>query len=201
MLLSVYLMFSVIDLGNIYKYNIIRRKNILSILRMLKIQNGWRKMLIKSNEQLLILLDNLLREPQNFWNEFYDKTFKKIPFFVNKPDENLVCYLEKKMIQPSKVLELGCGAGRNAIYLAKQGCSVVGVDVSDRALQLAQERVDEANINVELIGSNIFELDLQEESFDFIYDSGCFHHIAPHRRVTYIELIHTLKPELISIMS
>ncbi|MGA3599572.1 class I SAM-dependent methyltransferase [Lysinibacillus agricola] len=149
-------------------------------------------MLIKSNEQLLVLLDNLLREPQNFWNEFYDKTFKKIPFFVNKPDENLVSYLEKKMIQPSKVLELGCGAGRNAIYLAKQGCSVVGVDVSDRALQLAQERVDEANINVELIGSNIFELDLQEESFDFIYDSGCFHHIAPHRRVTYIELIHTL---------
>lgn len=149
-------------------------------------------MLIKSNEQLLVLLDNLLREPQNFWNEFYDKTFKKIPFFVNKPDENLVSCLEKKMIQPSKVLELGCGAGRNAIYLAKQGCSVVGVDVSDRALQLAQERVDEANINVELIGSNIFELDLQEESFDFIYDSGCFHHIAPHRRVTYIELIHTL---------
>lgn len=149
-------------------------------------------MLIKSNEQLLVLLDNLLREPQNFWNEFYDQTFKKIPFFVNKPDENLVSYLEKKMIQPSKVLELGCGAGRNAIYLAKQGCSVVGVDVSDRALQLAQERVDEANINVEFIASNIFELDLQEESFDFIYDSGCFHHIAPHRRVTYIELIHTL---------
>jgi len=53
-------------------------------------------MLIKSNEQLHVLLDNLLREPQNFWNEFYENTFKKIPFFVNKPDENLVSYLEKR---------------------------------------------------------------------------------------------------------
>jgi len=149
-------------------------------------------MLIKSNEQLLVVLDDLLREPQKFWNEFYDQTFKKTPFFVNKPDENLVSYLEKKMIRPNKVLELGCGAGRNAIYLAKQGCSVVGVDLSDKALQWAQKRVDEANVSVELNRANIFELNLQEESFDFIYDSGCFHHIAPHRRVTYIEMIHKL---------
>ncbi|WP_285395839.1 class I SAM-dependent methyltransferase [Lysinibacillus sp. fls2-241-R2A-57] len=149
-------------------------------------------MLINSNEQLLVLLDNVLREPQNFWNEFYDQTFKKIPFFVNKPDENLVSYFENKIIQPREVLELGCGPGRNAIYLAKQGCSVVGVDISDKALQWAQKRVDEANVNVDLMCANIFELDLQEESFDFIYDSGCFHHIAPHRRVTYIELVHKL---------
>ncbi|MDD1501526.1 class I SAM-dependent methyltransferase [Lysinibacillus sp. CNPSo 3705] len=149
-------------------------------------------MQIKSNEQLLRVLDNLLREPQGFWNGFYDQTFKKVPFFVNKPDENLVSYFEKKMIRPNSVLELGCGAGRNAIYLAKQGCSVVGVDLSDHALQWAQKRVDEADVNVDFICANIFELNLQEESFDFIYDSGCFHHIAPHRRVTYIELIHTL---------
>jgi len=120
------------------------------------------------------------------------KHLKRYLFFINKPDENLVSYLEKKMIRPNKVLELGCGAGRNAIYLAKQGCSVVGVDLSDKALQWAQKRVDEANVSVELICANIFELNLQDESFDFIYDSGCFHHIAPHRRVTYIELIHKL---------
>ncbi|MFJ8089399.1 class I SAM-dependent methyltransferase [Lysinibacillus sp. NPDC095746] len=53
------------------------------------------------------------------------------------------------MIQPDKVLELGCGAGRNAIYLAKQGCSFVGVDLSDHALQWTQKRVDEADVNVE----------------------------------------------------
>ncbi len=149
-------------------------------------------MLIKSNEDLLILLDQLLREPQHFWNNFYDDTFRKIPFFVNKPDENLVHYFEKEMIFPSKVLELGCGAGRNAIYLAKKGCSVVGVDLSENALEWAKKRISEEGVNVELVCANIFDLDFQQESFDFIYDSGCFHHIAPHRRVSYIEIINRL---------
>ncbi|WP_155593885.1 class I SAM-dependent methyltransferase [Lysinibacillus cavernae] len=153
-------------------------------------------MLIKSNEDLLILLDRLLREPQHFWNDFYDDTFQKIPFFVNKPDENLVHYFATEKIFPGKVLELGCGAGRNAIYLAKKGCSVVGVDISDKALDWAKKRVDEENVDVELVCANIFELDLQQESFDFIYDSGCFHHIAPHRRVSYIDMINNLlKPD------
>ncbi len=149
-------------------------------------------MLIKSNEDLLILLDHLLREPQHFWNNFYDDTCRKVPFFVNKPDENLVHYFEKEMIFPSKVLELGCGAGRNAIYLAKKGCSVVGVDLSKNALEWAKKRISEEDVNVELVCANIFDLDFQQESFDFIYDSGCFHHIAPHRRVSYIEIINRL---------
>ncbi|WP_336638263.1 class I SAM-dependent methyltransferase [Lysinibacillus fusiformis] len=116
----------------------------------------------------------------------------KGPFFVNKPDENLVHYFEKEMIFPSKVLELGCGAGRNAIYLAKKGCSVVGVDLSENALEWAKKRISEEDVNVELVCANIFDLDFQQESFDFIYDSGCFHHIAPHRRVSYIEIINRL---------
>ncbi|WP_343069230.1 hypothetical protein [Lysinibacillus agricola] len=39
-------------------------------------------MLVNSNEQLLVVLDNLLCEPQKFWNEFYDQTFKKVPFLL-----------------------------------------------------------------------------------------------------------------------
>lgn len=148
-------------------------------------------MLIKSNEDLLVLLDGLLREPQHFWNDFYD-TFQNIPFFVNKPDENLVHYFEKNMINPGKVLEIGCGAGRNAIYLAKNGCSVVGVDISDKALKWAQRRMNEENVNIEFVCANIFELDYEQNSFDFIYDSGCFHHIPPHRRVSYIDMIDKL---------
>ncbi len=96
------------------------------------------------------------------------------------------------MIFPSKVLELGCGAGRNAIYLAKKGCTVVGVDLSENALEWAKKRISKEDVNVELVCANIFDLDFQQESFDFIYDSGCFHHIAPHRRVSYIEIINRL---------
>ncbi|ATP41326.1 SAM-dependent methyltransferase [Solibacillus sp. R5-41] len=147
-------------------------------------------MLVKSEQDLLKLLDTLLREPQSFWDDFYQDKLKPIPFFINKPDENLVDYIETGKIQPKKVLELGCGAGRNAIYLAKQGFSVVGVDLSENALHWANERAEEAKLEIDFIHSDIFELDLQENNFDLIYDSGCFHHLAPHRRITYLELIH-----------
>ncbi|MFB5089812.1 class I SAM-dependent methyltransferase, partial [Psychrobacillus sp. PGGUH221] len=40
-----------------------------------------------------------------------------------------------------------------------------------------------------------FELDIAEGTYDIVYDSGCLHHIAPHRRMSYIDLVKkALKP-------
>lgn len=56
---------------------------------------------------------------------------------------------------------------------------MVGVDLSENALEWAKKRISEEDVNVELVCANIFDLDFQQESFDFIYDSGCFqHHIV-----------------------
>ncbi|WP_255304283.1 class I SAM-dependent methyltransferase, partial [Streptococcus sobrinus] len=75
------------------------------------------------------MLDGILEEESRLnWDTFYNDRKKKIPFFINAPDENLVSYFEKGLLQPGKVLELGCGPGRNAIYFAQQGCSVDAVD-------------------------------------------------------------------------
>ncbi|MDW0114582.1 class I SAM-dependent methyltransferase [Sporosarcina saromensis] len=150
---------------------------------------------ISSYEDVVEMLDSLLREPTDFWNAFYEDRDKKIPFFVNKPDENLVSYFENQFIQPGNVLELGCGPGRNALYFAEKGCTVNAVDLSEESLQWAEERANEKEVSVNFIHKNIFELQLKEEAYDIIYDSGCFHHIAPHRRMSYLNLLsHSLKP-------
>jgi SAM-dependent methyltransferase len=48
---------------------------------------------------------------------------------------------------------------------------------------------------VNFINENIFNLDIEEGTYDIVYDSGCFHHIAPHRRMSYINLVkRALKP-------
>lgn len=39
------------------------------------------------------------------------------------------------------------------------------------------------------IHENIFDLQIEEGTYDIVYDSGCFHHIAPHRRMSYINLL------------
>ncbi|HWL24611.1 MAG TPA: methyltransferase domain-containing protein [Ureibacillus sp.] len=145
-------------------------------------------MLVKNNEDLYELLDSLLREPKEFWDTFYQDKERNIPFFCDQPDEHLVKYIE--MIKPRNVLEIGCGNGRNAIYLAQKGCTVTAVDISQEAIDWAKEQADEHHVTIQFICENLFNLDLESQQFDYIYDSGCFHHLAPHRRVSYIQFIN-----------
>ncbi|ARI77960.1 class I SAM-dependent methyltransferase [Halobacillus mangrovi] len=151
---------------------------------------------IHNYNQLMIMLDEFLREPTRFWDEFYSDRDKPGPFFENAPDENLVAYLDEGLISKGKVLELGCGPGRNAVYLAEKGWEVDAVDLSETSLEWAKERAQEKKLNVKFIKENIFDLDVEKGTYDLVYDSGCFHHIAPHRRMCYINLIRkALKPE------
>ncbi|MBP1903960.1 cyclopropane fatty-acyl-phospholipid synthase-like methyltransferase [Paenibacillus turicensis] len=152
---------------------------------------------IYTNEDILYMLDSLLKEQTKFnWDVFYSDRAKPIPFFVSTPDENLVQYFKNSFLTPGgTVLELGCGAGRNAIYFAKQGYDVDAVDLSSEALQWGIERAKEQGLSINFIFKNIFDLDIQKTKYDVIYDSGCFHHIAPHRRIDYVNLINRgLKP-------
>ncbi|MCM3733304.1 class I SAM-dependent methyltransferase [Fictibacillus nanhaiensis] len=146
--------------------------------------------IVTKNEHVYDMLDSLLRDEGAFWNSFYEDRNKKIPFFVDAPDENLVNYLERGIIKPGRVLELGCGPGRNAIYLAELGFEVDAVDLSSEGLQWARERADEKAVKVNFIQGNIFKMDFPQHAYDLIYDSGCFHHVPPHRRVSYLDLLN-----------
>jgi SAM-dependent methyltransferase len=93
------------------------------------------------------------------------------------------------------VLELGCGYGRNAIYLAGQGCDVDAVDFSAHAIERARERAAAAGAAVTFHCRSIFDMPVAEDGYDLVYDSGCFHHIAPHRRQDYVRLVRrALRP-------
>ncbi|MGD7022375.1 class I SAM-dependent methyltransferase [Rossellomorea vietnamensis] len=154
------------------------------------------KELIKTSEDVMVMLDELLYELKKFnWDTFYEDRTKRVPFFKDIPDENLVSYVTEQLIKVGKVLELGCGPGRNAIYLAEKGFLVDAVDSSQEALQWAEERALTKDVDVNFINENIFCLNYEAGTYDFVYDSGCFHHIPPHRRTSYLELIdRALKP-------
>ncbi|MFC7681772.1 class I SAM-dependent methyltransferase [Paenibacillus sp. GCM10028914] len=149
---------------------------------------------IRSCEDLLNMLDQKFRTPEQFWDPFYTNREKAIPFFKNAPDENLVSYVDRNLIQPGKAMDLGCGPGRNSIYLAKQGFDVVGYDISNVAVQWARDRAEESKLNIRFECKSAFEIEALEQ-FDLVYDSGCLHHLLPHRRIQYIEMIYrSLKP-------
>lgn len=136
------------------------------------------------------LLDGLFVDTPE-WKDFYGDRDKPVPFFAAKPDENLVSYLDRGLVPPGRALDLGSGPGRNALHLAAAGFSVDAVDLSPAAIEWAKERAGDADVR--FMCGDVFALELGE--YDFVYDSGCFHHLPPHRRVSYLSLLdRCLKP-------
>ncbi len=152
--------------------------------------------LIYSEHDLLELLDGLLADRGGeWWSEFYTDRARPCPFFVTAPDETLVDWLGSGRLGAGRALELGCGNGRNAIFLARKGFAVDAVDFSRTAIDWATENVQAAGVNVVLHCRSIFALEVDPGAYDLIYDTGCFHHIAPHRRRGYVELVlRALRP-------
>jgi SAM-dependent methyltransferase len=137
----------------------------------------------------LAALDDVLLagHAQDWWDNFYQDKAKPCPFFVDFPDESLVTAVRAGRIRPGRALDLGCGNGRNAIFLATQGFSVDAVDFSQTALDWAAQRVADAGVPVRLLKQSVFDLAVTPAGYSLVYDSGCFHHIAPHRRRSYVD--------------
>ena len=109
-----------------------------------------------------------------WWDSFYSNRGRPVPFFVGSPDESLWKWVNCKMIPPGRALDLGCGNGRNAIYLARSGFSVEGVDYSGAAIEWAAQQAKEAGVDLRFHHASVFGLQLTAGSYDLIYDSGAF---------------------------
>ncbi|TDC19984.1 class I SAM-dependent methyltransferase [Streptomyces sp. 8K308] len=148
---------------------------------------------IRTVEDVLRLLDGMFAPAADRWEAFYADRERPVPFFVAKPDENLVSYLERGLVAPGgRALDLGCGPGRNAVHLAGRGFAVDAVDLSPAAVAWAAERAAAAGVDVRFRCGDAFELVGHGElagPYDLIHDSGCFHHLPPHRRVSYLALL------------
>ncbi|MER6282671.1 class I SAM-dependent methyltransferase [Streptomyces sviceus] len=154
---------------------------------------------IRTVEDVLQLLDTLFA-PQadrwtadagSWWDGFYADRSRPVPFFVTKPDENLVSYLDRGLVTVGRALDLGCGPGRNAQHLASLGFQVDAVDLSPAAIAWGRERAHETAAEIRFVCGDAFSLSGTGAlgTYDLIYDSGCFHHLPPHRRISYLALL------------
>ena len=142
-------------------------------------------------------LDHLLSASTcDKWQGFYTDRQKPCPFFALVPDENLCSWLRERLIPIGKALDVGCGNGRNSIFIARHGMRVEAVDYSPSAIEWAATEIANAGVSIRLHRASVFELDIEPATYDFVYDSGCFHHVPPHRRNQYVELVAAaLKPD------
>lgn len=124
---------------------------------------------------------------------YKDIPLEKIPWNIETPPEALVELVDNGKITPCKAIDLGCGAGNYAIYLAGKGFDVTGVDISSEAIRIANDNASKKGVRCNFIVADILG-DLHEikNTFDFAYDWEVLHHIFPEERVKYVRNVHRL---------
>jgi SAM-dependent methyltransferase len=86
--------------------------------------------------------------------------------FGAEPNRFLVAEVEE--LAPGRALDLACGAGRNAVWLAERGWAVTGVDFSEVALANAQRLAAERGVEVEWTAADLREWEPAGETYDLV---------------------------------
>ena len=88
---------------------------------------------------------------------------------------------------PGRALDLGCGTGTNAVYLASHGWSSVGVDFAPRATAKAKRRAEAAGMArwCTFHVGDVTRLSFVEGPFDLALDIGCLHSLPTGQRASY----------------
>lgn len=131
------------------------------------------------------------------WNETYSRTpYHRLPWFSPTPYPWVVDVARAGWWRRgARILDLGCGAGTNSLFLAKLGFRVTGVDLAERAIEAARERAARAKLKVDFQVADVLDLPFREAEFGGAIDIGCFHTLPFDKRARYAsELSRVLHP-------
>ena len=126
---------------------------------------------------------------------FFDSAYKGVPpWDIGKPQPEIARLTETGEIQGT-VLDVGCGTGENAIFLAGLGHEVWGVDSSTFAIRKAKAKLKSRGVKVNFLNHNALELQTLKHKFDSAIDSGLFHVFGDNERKLFVKsLASALKP-------
>ena len=105
------------------------------------------------------------------------------------PDHRLAEIVEGSV--PGRALDLGCGTGRNALYLARNGWETTGVEFSEGAVAVAQQKAEAGDLRVRFVHGDVTKLcELGiGEGYSLLMDGGCYHMIPVWQRDAYVDSV------------
>ncbi|MBP0019426.1 MAG: class I SAM-dependent methyltransferase [Cyanobacteria bacterium SBLK] len=112
----------------------------------------------------------MLSQREQNWNQRYLNS--DTPWEDSKPNSILKDVLSNYCRDRSRILEIGCGTGGNAYFLANLGYDVTAIDMSERAIEIASERFTHPNLR--FYHADFTKGEINDE-FDIAFDRGCFH--------------------------
>ncbi len=126
-------------------------------------------------------------------NDFWDSRYDEEGFAYGIMPNVFLSSFSDIFKTGQKVLVIGDGEGRNGVWLAEQGCTVVSVDSSRVGMVKAQNLATEKGVEIEAICADLNNWDWPESEFDFIVI--IYVHFPPDvRALLHHKVILALKP-------
>ena len=116
-------------------------------------------------------------------------------WFIDEPSEELIEWLQDNKIDiGEEICEIGCGEGRDSLYLAELGYNITAFDISESAIKLCKKRAEErkldATFNIENLVTPYQKL---EYSFRWIFSVSTLHMlIEDNDRISFLKNIHSM---------
>ena len=122
----------------------------------------------------------------SFWQDAYQTT---PPWDIGRPQPALVKLVKDGELKRGMVLDVGCGTGENALYVAQMGFSVIGVDVAKQALESARSKAVERGVKADFRLANALSLEFENGFFQNVLDSGLFHTFSNNERPVFAKQV------------
>ncbi|MCX9012797.1 MAG: class I SAM-dependent methyltransferase [Candidatus Methanoperedens sp.] len=114
--------------------------------------------------------------------DFFDSAYGGIPpWDIGHPQKEFIRLAEEGEIS-GRVLDVGCGTGENALYLAHLGFEVWGIDAAPSAIKKAREKAKERRVKVNFLVGDALRLQSLQNKFDTVIDCGLFHVFTDEER-------------------
>jgi ubiquinone/menaquinone biosynthesis C-methylase UbiE len=132
---------------------------------------------------------------QIYFGDIYKKGSSALDWNFGTAGHKLIeLVVDNTIKRGSKILDIGSGPGNEAVFLAKQGMKVTGLDLNPEAIELAKKLALLQEADVEFIKGDALKLPFTDESFDVVNDTFVFHHFEkPIRRKYALEISRVLK--------
>ncbi len=115
--------------------------------------------------------------------------FGKPPWIIDQAQPDLIAAEEKGEVRGPTVLDVGCGSGDNAIYLASRGFEVTGVDFSAKAISIAKRKAANAKVAATFLTLDALKIGTLDKKFNTVIDFGLFHNLGSDNRRRYVRAL------------
>lgn len=123
--------------------------------------------------------------------------WNNIGWHDDEPTEEIVkCFNEGIIKEGERVLDIGCGFGRNSNWLASKGVIVTAVNIDKKEVDEAMAKAVKLGVYVNYFHANAKSLPLKNNYFDVAIDAGCSHLLPDNnaQKQAEKEVARTLKP-------